>query len=214
MIIEPPYVPEWMVYDKVPHDQRWIFNKIELGHRLGYQCDPIGLRMPAGSYCIRPPINIRGMATGGFKKVTLDRPGFINGYHGMCVTPWNDGPRSWHQYVNDEWHNGQREVNKENGIEHYEQTITGPRLPPALCGISRYMLVERLGNMVIDVGPRHMLEEMRDSIVADYRKFNPSYEPAEWCMTGFLPTMRTVERDGWLFHEEIEDQDVEPCRNN
>lgn len=210
MIALPPYIPEWMAYRSVPVPDRWIYNKLELARRFGYPADPVGLRFPAGVYCLRPIMNLRGMAAGGFKKLVLEREDFIHEPPGFVVTPWNDGPRSWHQYVDDRWNNGQRLSHKEGEIEHYVETTEGPPLPRELQGISRYLLVERLGDEIIDVGTRHMLEEVRDDVVADYRQINQDYQVPSWCDYGFRPLMRTYEKDGWYYHEEVEEHNVRP----
>jgi len=211
MMTECPYQPEWMLYTETPPEHRWIYNKLDLAHRLGQEAWPVGLRFDAGVYCVRPAMNLMGMARGGFRRVELESPGFIQEPAGYVVTRWNDGQRSWHQYVNDVWNNGQCLAEKVDGIERYEETTEGPPLPEALKGISRYLLVERLGDEIIDVGPRHMLEEIRKDVLADYRQFNPDYEPPSWCDYGFRPYMRTYEKDGWFHHEELEGRNVEPA---
>lgn len=40
----------------------WLFDKLLLSHRLGYNCGPVGVRVPTpGHYIVRPITNIRGM---------------------------------------------------------------------------------------------------------------------------------------------------------
>lgn len=210
MMIQSPYSPEWMVYPHVPQEHRWIFNKLELCYRLNIPAFPVGIILDPGEYCTRPVMNIQGMAKGGFKKVILTEKGIITEPVGGVVTLWNNGPRSWHQYVNDKWHNGHIQIDKEGELTWYKETKVGPPLPDVLCGISRYMLVERLGDEIIDVGPRHMVEQYRNSVVEDYRQFDPNYEVPTWCEYGFRPVLRTYEKDGWFHHEEVEGYNDRP----
>ena len=204
MIILPPYIPEWQAYPKVPLVHRWIFNKVDLGQRLGYFTEPVGLKFDAGTYCVRPTTNIAGMAYGGFKKVTLSEPGFIDGPVGYCVSQWSDEPRWWFQFVNDEcWYAQYTTHIDEDNVEHMVESDHRVVLPEPLRGISRYLLVEALGDKVIDVSTRHMLEEMKQRVIDDYRQFNPLYMPPDYCTYGFQPRMRRVLRDGWWYLEEI-----------
>lgn len=209
-LIAPPYLTEHMLYERLHEKHRWVFDKLELARRLGTQAWPVGLKFPTGEYCVRPSINLQGMAKGGFRKVVLDTPAYIQEPVGYVVTPWNSGPRSWHQYVNDVWHNGHVQVTQDGEISWYEEVMDGPPLPEALRGISRYMLVERLGDEVIDVGPRHMVEQYRNSVVEDYRQFDPAYQVPDWCEYGFRPILRTFEKDGWFHHEEVEGYNDRP----
>lgn len=210
MFTLPPYIPEWMAYELMPPEHRWIFNKLELAERLGYEAWPVGLKFPAGEYCIRPMMNLQGMARGGYKKLVITEPTWIQDPAGYVITKWNDGPRSWHLYVNDVWHNGHVQVATEGEITWYKETQVGPPLPDPLKGISRYWLIERLGDEVIDVGPRHQVEQYRNSVVEDYRQFDPGYTVPGWCEYGFRPILRTFEKDGWYHHEEVEGYNDRP----
>lgn len=208
MIVLPPYEPEWMIYSKVPAEHRWIFNKLELCQRLSQQAWPVGLKFPPGDYCVRPIINLQGMATGGFRKVSLSKPTWIQEPHGFCVTPWTDGPRWWHLYINDECYSSQRtNYIDEYNVEHMEELDKGVfTLPEPLRGISRYMLVETLSDTVIDVSPRHMTEEVKQHVVDDYKTFDPGYQLPAYTKWGFQSKMQRVydeATDMWHL-EEIE----------
>lgn len=44
---------------------RWIFNKLELSLKLGYDCGPAGINVSKdGQYCVRPIYNLNGMGAG------------------------------------------------------------------------------------------------------------------------------------------------------
>ena len=48
---------------------RWLFNKLELSMRLGYDCGPACVPIKnAGNYIIRPTYNLYGMGIGAHKK--------------------------------------------------------------------------------------------------------------------------------------------------
>lgn len=198
-----PYQPEWQVYDLTPHRHRWIYNKIELGHKLGYKVGPVGVRLPKGEYCVRPVMNVMGSAKGGFRKVVLKHSGFIQEPVGYCWTMWTDELRSWSEYIDDECVYRQRTVQIDGDTEHMIQCKYGTPLESPLQNISRYMLVERLGNTVIDVSPRHLLDEMNQKVVDDYRTFDPDYEPPAYGEWGFSPTMRRYEVDGVWYLEDV-----------
>lgn len=205
-VLQHPYISEWSVYGKTPAQHRWIYNKLDLCERLGQPAWPVGSRVPAGEYCVRPIMNIQGMARGGFRKVTLNNEGFIQDCVGHVITPWTDAPRSWHLYVNDEPFSSQTTVEFDGELETMiEHDPTFP-LPEPLRNISRYMLVETLGDVVIDVGPRHMVEEMKQAIVDDYRQFDPDYNPPSYGKWGFQPHMKrrwSESLQAWT-HEEVE----------
>jgi len=52
----------------VDHNHRWVFNKLEVAKRLGYNCDPSGIPPRVKDYIVRPimkPImNLEGMGLG------------------------------------------------------------------------------------------------------------------------------------------------------
>lgn len=198
-MILPPYMSEWELYSEVPDDDRWIFNKIEL---QGAQ--PTGLKFPPGDYCVRPIMNLQGMAAGGYRRIVLTKHDFIQEPVGHCVMPWTNEPRNSHFFVDDECWYSQVTVDFTNGVETMIECEPFMALPDSLRGISRYMLVERLGEEIIDVSPRHMVEEMKQDVIDDYRQFDEEYKAPSYGKWGFQPHMRTVYRDGAFYLEEIE----------
>ena len=192
MITLHPYISEVDAYHLVPRWDRWIFNKLELCERLGNgPCGPVGTWMPKGDFCIRPIINIGGMGGGGFRRVTIDSErGILHEPHGYCWTPWTDELRVWRLYIDDECYQVQRTVEIVNGVEHMVLDGEEKPLPELLKNISRYMMVESLGDNIIDIGPRHMVEEMWPAVVEDYKSIDPEYEPPGYGTFGFQPYMR------------------------
>lgn len=200
MIVLPPYIRDQVTYNQVPKKDRWIFNKLEICERFGYEpYGPCGALMPAGTYCIRPIINLRGMGQGGFSKKTVREGAAIN-KPGYVWTQWETGMRSWVEYVNDEISSALKQVGWDEHMQ-LERYVEQPRdkahqLPDILKGISRYMLVEYLGDTVIDIGPRHLIEDAKESIIKDYQKFDPSYTVEYIGKRGhYAPHMKRIQHD-------------------
>lgn len=64
-------------------DDRWVYNKLEVGLRAGWVCGPCGLPVPQdGEYIVRPVMNMWGMGRGALaveleKGECHDMPGFF-----------------------------------------------------------------------------------------------------------------------------------------
>ena len=206
MITLHPYISEVDAYHLIPQEDQWIFNKLELCQRFGYgPCGPVGTWMPRGEYCIRPIINVAGMARGGFRKHTIDADrGILHKPYGYCWTPWTNALRSYRRYINDEWFSTRTVKIFKGGIEHFVSDDTPKELPAMLKGISRYLLVESLGDTIIDVGPRHPFMEMRQEVIDDYRTIDPEYQTPDSGHFGYQPRMARVSDGKWMTLEEIE----------
>lgn len=210
MIILPPYLRDNTLYDQLPKKDRWIFNKLEICERFGYKpYGPCGTSMPKGTYCIRPIINVNGMGAGGFWKHevkqevgTIIKPGYL-------WTKWETGKRSWVEYINGNVSSALIQVSwdEKTQLERYMELPADKAhpLPEQLQDISRYMLVEYLGNTIIDIGPRHMGEDAKEIVIKDYRKFDPTYEaPQDGKLGYFAPHMKRVTHDGSYSWEELD----------
>ena len=197
MIVLPPYDVEKNLYHQIPVEDRWIFNKLEICERFGYgPYGPCGTVMPAGTYCVRPIINVLGMANSGFYKITVEDGHFITEQAGFCWTPWNDGKRVWSEFMNDVNIASQQtdKFDPKTGLETFIEIHPSNRMkmPEQLKDISRYMLIETIGDMIIDIGPRHMPEDAKASVVADYKRHNPSWEPSEAVLIGGITDVRRI----------------------
>ena len=180
MIVLPPYGRDHEYYAELPEEDRWIFNKLEICERFGYKnYGPCGTPMPRGTYCIRPIINVNGLAAGGFSKEIIRKDGAMICKPGYVWTEWETGTRSWVEYLNDEVSSSNIQVgwDENTQLERFmeQPPAKAKPMPDILKGISRYMLVEYLGDVVIDIGPRHIGEEPKESVIQDYRKFDPNY---------------------------------------
>ena len=59
---------DYQCWDAYPQ-YRWLFNKLEVSLKLGYDCGPAGVPITkAGNYIIRPIYNLYGMGIGAHKK--------------------------------------------------------------------------------------------------------------------------------------------------
>ena len=209
MKVFPPYSKDYELYFQVDEEDRWIFNKLEICKRLGYKpAGPTGTPMPAGTYCVRPIINVLGMAKGGFRKVEVKDDGYIiRDLPGYCWTPWDDGLRMWSEFINDKCVAAQRTAtfNKHTGVETFVEVHPSKlmEMPEQLKGISRYMLIETIGDTIIDIGPRHMSEDARPSTVNDYKKINPMWEPPDYVDYGISEMKRIYnpETDMYSYEE-------------
>jgi hypothetical protein len=196
MVTLPPYEKDRTLYHKLPAKDRWIFNKLDICERFGYEpCGPCGTPMPEGTYCIRPVINVLGMADGGFRKMTVKDGHIIYDLPGYCWTPWDNGKRMWSEYINDVCTGAQQtySFNEKTGVETFIEVHPTKRMkmPEQLKGISRYMLIETIGDTVIDIGARHMSEDARQSTIDDYKKnVDPFWEVPDHIEFGISEMLR------------------------
>ena len=53
---------------KLTHEEDlWIFDKLILSRKLGYQCGPVAMHVPkSGNYIVRPCVNMVGMSKGAY----------------------------------------------------------------------------------------------------------------------------------------------------
>ena len=190
MITLPPYIYDREVYPQVPEEDRWILNKLMLSERLGHNCGPVGMSVPAGKYCLRPQNSIRGLGHGGFFEIDVDNVStFMPIVPGYFWCEWFDGDHFFTQYINDV------PVNTSHGVvtNNIMSTLPGRStrwgniddatpLPAALQGVSRYMQVEALGDKIIEVAFRMMATNARPQVIADYKSIDPHYDPTDITM--------------------------------
>jgi len=184
MIIQPPYAYDTQVYHKLPIKDRWIMNKLALAERIGHSCGPTGTLPSEGTFCIRPIMNMYGGGRGGFFKANgSDGRNNIPGYF-WCG--WFDGPHIWVQYINDKpvTYSKSFIINDVMTCKKVETNLAtveklAPPLPECLRGISRYMMIESLGDKIIEASPRLMASSAFEWIVDDYKQFDPNYSPED-----------------------------------
>lgn len=180
MITLPPYMYDSQIYPLLPSAERLFMNKLWLAEQLGHDCGPVGITPTQGvDLCVRPIMNLLGHGDGGFYKFNSDvdieglanRPGYF-----WCK--WFDGHRTLTEYIEDVAVHGQRAVfNVATGRNTFGVYVSPDPLPPLLKGLSRYLLVERIGSNIIEVSFRHMGESARQASINDYRTIDPTYNP-------------------------------------
>lgn len=205
MITEAPYQYETTLYHKLPLADRWIFNKLILAERLGYTCGPVGSVPPPGVYMVRPIMNLMGMGKGGFyvQDVTVsDLERYIREPAGYFWCEFFEGTKNWTHYINDVPLYTTRSNIVDDILVGGARVDSGPDLPDFLKGISRYMMVEHIGddNKIVEVSPRAMASNGSARIIIDYRTFDADYMPdhVEFGNTDATRkevSLRTTERD-------------------
>jgi len=159
MIDLPADIEERAAYPLVDRADRWIFNKLRLAERLGYSCGPSGVDAPAGTYCLRPVMNLAGNSMGGTLKVIADgTPESLPYLPGYFWVTWFNGEHRWTDYTDDvPVYECYGTVSGRRLDYDYRTTGFGaPALPPFLQGLSKHLVVESIGNKIIEVAPRHM----------------------------------------------------------
>ena len=176
MLTAKPYTLDYILWPLMDAADRWILNKLELHLQLSMKAYPCGVDAPAGDYCIRPIMNLYGMAGGGFFKVT-HAGGRIRNRPGYFATPWVDGQGSWTYYLNDVPLRQTLGTQDQNGRMTVDDIKAGlPAMPVELQGISRYMEIERIDNTIIEVSPRHFAGEARQDVIDDYKAIDPAWD--------------------------------------
>ena len=182
MVTMPPYIFDYHSYLLMPIEDRWIYNKLQLAERLGYNCAPVGTVPPEGTYCVRPIYSMLGEGTGGFYQVTTTaaQP-HINEPHGYFWCDWFDGEHFWTQYINDVPVHASRNHMVADVLTSVSFDLANDAIPMPLFlqGISRYMLIEAIGDKIIEASPRCMTLNARQEIIDDYKTIDPDYTGAD-----------------------------------
>ncbi len=176
MYIGNPYELDHVHWPLMDPEDRWILNKMDMLLKLGVEAGPCGTFAPKGDICIRPLMNLFGNAGGGFFKVAHPG-GRVRNRPGYFWTPWVDGPHTWTFYLLDipQW--AALVTLQDDDRATVEELLVGLHpVPTQLLGISRYLGIERIGNTLIEVSPRHAHQEGRQNIIDDYAIQNPNWD--------------------------------------
>jgi hypothetical protein len=179
MITLDPFLYDYQLYELLPKEHRWIMNKLMVAEAMGHYCGPSGVHIKKpGAYCIRPMMNLFGMAHGGIQKFETD--GDIQPEHppGRFWCEWFDGHFAATEFIDDK---PVRQIGGDivdNVVHQPEEEIT-MEMPDMFKGISRYMLIEHIGGKIIEVSPRHMNQCAHPQTVEDYKQFDPDYDPTQ-----------------------------------
>ncbi len=183
MIVLPPYIYDREVYPLIPAKHRWLMNKLQLAERLGYECGPTGVKPPPGrDLCVRPMMNIFGFGEGGFYKFNSTTPGDLEGLKnrpGYFWCEWFNGPRTYTEFINDVPVYSIGATTSGTGVNKWRETSKHIIMPDFVKNISRYILLESVGNKIIEVSLRLMGANARLEPIIDYRTIDPSYNPTD-----------------------------------
>ena len=159
MIDLPSDIDDNISYHLLPQEDRWIYNKLIVAEKMGYTCGPAGMDLPApGKYCIRPVMNSYGYGYPGFVEYDFRdvQPDY---YPGFFWCEWFDGDKQWLDFTDDALVLSSTFGNKDadgwiSEIDGVSPVMT--TLPAIFQNISKHMLVELVGDKIIEVSPRHM----------------------------------------------------------
>ena len=171
MIDLPADIEDRNSYPLAPVRDRWIYNKLQVAERMGYNCGPSGTPITTpGDYCIRPVMNAAGMGHGGVLQFTaqattrpddgdhiiggITQPPYAAGYF-WCE--WFTGDQLWTDFINDVAVEETYETARTTRRLDYLTRTSGfafPTLPSQFQGVSTHLMVESIGGNIIEVSPR------------------------------------------------------------
>lgn len=182
MIVLPPYLYDREVYPLISSSKRLFMNKLWLSEKLGYACGPTGVAPPKGvDLCVRPIMNIFGGGEGGFYWFNSESPEGLGGLSndpGYFWCEWFDGAITYTEFINDVPVFSEKAVTSDR-INRWRRTARHIVMPDFIKGISRYVLLEAIGDKVIEVSWRLMGVNARQEVIEDYRTIDPSYKPTD-----------------------------------
>ncbi len=196
-------------WSRYPH-HRWLFNKLDLSLKLGYNAGPGGTSVPVnGDYIVRPIMNLSGMGVGA-KRVHLSRDDYKTVPPGYFWCEYFQGP---HMTIDYEWQlvDGQtilRPIFAAQGYrtdkELYRFNAWKQKTPPL------YHLpywIQELSNV-----PRFNVEFINGQITEIHLRTNPNFPPNS---TDIIPRWSDMtddeceifERLGFQYQTAFEDAD-------
>ena len=99
---EPP--SERVEWNQIHPDDLWVYNKLILSTKLGYDCGPAGMNVPqSGEYIVRPNMNLMGMGISARKEFIKEETGHLHPGEFWC--------RQFHgEHLTVDFHNRQPEL--------------------------------------------------------------------------------------------------------
>jgi len=149
------------VWSTIPIQHLWIYDRLILSRRLGYQAAPAGIPVPSASwYIVKPITNLRGMARGAHR-VWLEPDLTDSVPDGSFWMPWFRG-----RHISVDYHWGQQELAVE-GFRRGDRLDRFTRwcrvrdeisLPPCLEPVAQdleWINVEYIGGLAIEAHARY-----------------------------------------------------------
>ena len=168
-------------YPLCPQEHRWIYNKLILAEKLGYNCGPSGAQVKKqGFYCVRPIMSFAGRGSGGLMKFEsihkdgeLTQPPYLPGYF-WCE--WFTGLHGWTDFTDDKpvYESCGFEVGDNLNMKYNYDNIIYKEMPEQFKRISKHLLIEHIGGNVIEVSPRHA-ERVFPQLVKIYNEYHSGF---------------------------------------
>jgi len=165
------------MYEKIPIEKNWIFNKLALSQKLGYITGPAGLAVPKnGWYCVRPIMNLNGMGVGSSKIFlkkgqTIDEPGYF-------WTQWFDGIHLSIDYFQGQAESVYQGYKEENSTWKFNKWVRKPISPPLTIPnflvpyiqYTHWMNIEFIDGNIIEIHlrPTEPVEKAWDEIIVQW----------------------------------------------
>ncbi len=212
---------DYEAWARFPH-HRWIFNKLELSMKLGYNCGPACVPVNRnGMYVVRPIYNLYGMGVGAFKKwlrhedkEAITRHGFIppgyfwceffEGEHYSVDYEWRDEGKGG---IHSHWAPICTTVGKiDDNLQHFAHWEKIKNIPHFLPDFvdplqdALEMNIEWKGSNIIEVHLRSGNDIVHDDpigteMIPHWLSDDPKY-------------IQNMIDDGWEYHKNYDDGEV------
>ena len=184
MLILPPYLNDRQIYEHCGPVERLFFNKLWVAEQAGHLCGPMLVRPPEGKkYCIRPTYNLGGNAEGGFYVWDMTKPPYIapNNHPGFFWCEWFEGSNRFTEYTNDVpvYTIETAQTDSLPLRRDFVESTNHIPIPEFAKGLSRHLLVETIGDKIVEISFRHMGTTARQASIDDYRTIDPNYNPTD-----------------------------------
>ena len=224
---------DYEAWEAYPH-HRWLFNKLEVSQKFGYECGPACVPIKnSGSYIIRPIYNLYGMGIGAHKKfldVNIHAQEMIHHKHippGYFWCEWFDGNHYSIDYkwvdegkggIHSHWEpfccvRGKHD-NLDNLTKFKEWEVVDPSiiaydiLPYWIHGIEteKYLNIETKGDKIIEIHLRSGNDVMWDYGLGT--KFFPAWKGVEYKEYEGLKFLENFHKDSFIYEADGNLSDV------
>jgi len=149
------------VWESLPNQHLWIYDRLILSRRLGYQAAPAGIPVPAANwYVVKPITNLRGMSRGA-QRVWLTPELTDSVPDGSFWMPWFRG-----RHISVDYHWGRQELTVEgfrrgDRLDRFTRWCRVPdeiALPECLSAAAQdleWINVEYIGGLAIEAHARY-----------------------------------------------------------
>lgn len=166
------------IYSKLPVEDLWVYDKLILSKKLGYNCGPAGT-MPDkhGWYMVRPITNLRGLGAGSYKMYIT--PGNYNDIApGYFWTEYFEGTHRSVDYMAHKYAFTVKAFKKDGEFKLWERDNFEPERHPIVDYFVKkkyYVNVEYIGDKIIEIHLRYN----PDFYNKNYKKIEVVYTPEQ-----------------------------------